>query len=128
LDEAEKLIKPLIQDKNTRTPAVLTAYSDLLYTQGRFSDALSYVEEADLRHPNCENTLYVKARILQALNRFSEATAVAERVVQIDTNSRLARLLLLKMYVQQGRTRDADSQKAWLKANIEKNSPAEDAK
>jgi tetratricopeptide (TPR) repeat protein len=121
LDEAGKLFAILLKEKNTRTPPVLTAYGDFLYIEGRLPEALEYVMESDVTHPNCEGTLLVKARILLALKRLPEATLEAERAIQIDSNFRLARLLLVKLYVLQGKMREAADQEAWLKANLDRN-------
>jgi tetratricopeptide (TPR) repeat protein len=121
LDEAGKLFATLLKEDDTRTPPVLTAYGDFLYTEERFAEALEYVVQSDVRHPNCERTLFVKARILLALERLAEATQVAERAVQIDSNFRVARLLLARLYAMQGKTHEAADQEAWLRANLDKN-------
>jgi tetratricopeptide (TPR) repeat protein len=121
LDEAGKLFATLLKERSTRTPPVLTAYGDYLYIEQRFEEALQYLVESDVRHPNCERTLLVKAQILLALKRLPEATQTAERAVQIDSDFRLARLLLARLYYMQGRTREAGDQVAWLKANLDGN-------
>jgi thioredoxin-like negative regulator of GroEL len=117
LDEAAKLFAPLLKDDKTRTPAVLTSYAELLYTEGRFDEALAPVEESDARHPRCGRTLWVKAQVLQALERLPEATQAAERAVQIDPNFISARLLLMSLYHRQGKMQEAAEQSAWLKNN-----------
>jgi len=116
LDEAGKLFATLLKDDKTRTSAVLTAYAQFLYTQGRFTEALATVDESDARHPNCGRTLWVEALVLRALERLPEATRSAERAVQIGPDFRPVRYLLMKLYSEQGKAREADGQAAWLKA------------
>ena len=116
LEEAGKLFTTLLKDDKTRTPAVLTGYAEFLYTQGRFTEALATVDEADARHPNCGRTLWVEALVLNALERLPEATRSAERAVQIGPDFRPVRFLLMKLYYEQGKAREADEQAAWFKA------------
>jgi tetratricopeptide (TPR) repeat protein len=122
-EEGKEVFAVLLDSPGTRTPFVLTSYADFLYNQERFPEALHYVTESDLRHPHCENTLLIKARILFALKRLPEATQAAEEVVRIDHEARLARLLLAKLYFVQGRTREARGQTAWLKEDDLKHRP-----
>jgi predicted Zn-dependent protease len=92
----------------------------MLSTQDRYSEALPFVEESDALHPNCKLTLYLKANILFGMGRIPESSATAERVVQLDPEFGLARLLLSKLYVKEGRVQEAQQQTEWLRTNFEK--------
>ena len=117
LDEARELFTTLLKDDKTRTPALLAAYAEFLYTEGRVTEALALVQESDVRHPNCGRTLWVEAQILRALDRLPEATRSAERAVQINSNFRPTRMLLMKLYSAQGKKREAAEQATWLRDN-----------
>jgi hypothetical protein len=58
----------------------------------------------------------VEALVLHALERLPEATRSAERAVQIGPDFRPVRFLLMKLYYEQGKAREADGQAAWFKA------------
>jgi tetratricopeptide (TPR) repeat protein len=117
LDEAGGLFMKLLANDKARAPALLTAYAEFLYAEGRFAEALAPAEEADARHPKCGRTLLVEAQVLQALEHIPEATLSAERAVQLNPDSRSARLLLMRLYHRQGQKREAAEQEAWLKDN-----------
>ena len=118
-DEARTTLSPLLDSRSTRTASALNSWAETLSGQEEYSDALPFVEESDALHPNCKFTLYLKATILSGMGRIPESVANAERVVQLDPDFGLARLLLSKLYLKQGRTRETQEQAAWLRANFE---------
>ena len=119
-DEAKQTLEPLLANRSTRTASALNSWAEMLSTQERYSEALPFVEESDVLHPNCKLTLYLKANILFEMGRMPESSATAERVVQLDPDFGLARLLLSKLYVKEGKTHEAQQQTDWLRANFEK--------
>lgn len=119
-DEAKQTLETLLANRSTRTASALNSWAEMLSTQERYSEALPFVEESDVLHPNCKLTLYLKANILFEMGRMPESSATAERVVQLDPDFGLARLLLSKLYVKEGKTHEAQQQTDWLRANFEK--------
>jgi tetratricopeptide (TPR) repeat protein len=119
-DESKQTLEPLLANRSTRTASALNSWAEMLSTQDRYSEALPFVEESDALHPNCKLTLYLKANILFGMGRIPESSATAERVVQLDPEFGLARLLLSKLYVKEGRVQEAQQQTEWLRTNFEK--------
>jgi tetratricopeptide (TPR) repeat protein len=118
LDEAKQVLKPLLENPITRTPSTLNSWAEVLVTEEQFSSALPFVEESDRLHPNCKFTLYLKATVLSGLGRIPESVAAAERVLQLDPNFRLDRLLLARLYSKEGKSELAEQQAEWLRANF----------
>jgi hypothetical protein len=119
-DEAKQTLEPLLANRSTRTASALNSWADMLSTQERYSEALPFVEESDALHPNCKLTLYLKANILLGMGRIPESITTAERVVQLDPDFGLDRLLLAKLYAKEGNLEEAQKQTEWLHANYEK--------
>jgi hypothetical protein len=119
-DEAERILKPLLESPGTRTALALNSWAETLSGQQQYSAALPFVEESDRLHPNCKFTLYLKASVLSGLDRTTESIAVAERVLQLDPDFTANHLLLVRLYAKEGDAELAEKQSQWLRENLGK--------
>jgi tetratricopeptide (TPR) repeat protein len=122
-DEAKRILGPLLENPSARTASVLNSWADVLSAEEQFSSALPFVEESDRLHPNCKFTLYLKATVLSGMGRIQESVAVAERVLQLDPDFMMDRVLLTQLYSKEGKTELAEQQTEWLRANFGKTRP-----
>lgn len=116
--EAERILRPLLESPSTRTALTLNSWAWTLAAEDQFSTALPFVEESDRLHPNCKFTLYLKATVLSGMGRTAESVAVAERVVQLDPDFILDRLLLAQLYSKEGNTEQTEKETEWLRTNF----------
>ncbi len=55
--------------------------SDTLFREGRYHEALVYLEELDHLFPNSKNVLYPKAMCMDRLGRIPEALALCDQLI-----------------------------------------------
>lgn len=55
--------------------------SDTLFREGRYHEALVYLEELDRLYPNSKNVLYPKALCMDRLGRIPEAVALCDQLI-----------------------------------------------
>ena len=120
VDEAQRILTPLLENPHTRTALALNSWAETLSAEQQFSKALPFVQESDHLHPNCKFTLYLKANVLSGLGRTSESVAVAEHVAQIAPDFIPDRLLLAQLYSKEGKTELAEQETEWLRDNFGK--------
>jgi YaiO family outer membrane protein len=69
------------------------AYTDLEYWNSHYDAALKIVDNGLQHHPNSEVLLLKKAKIFFALRRFTEASIIINKVLQLNKNNEEARAL-----------------------------------
>ncbi len=114
--EAEALFQELARDsKLEKSPELLLGYTQLLFQNERYDEALSKIDAAIDASPKSAKLHYWKARILFHMERTEEAIQEGERAVELAPGLPHARNLLLRMYRALGRNQEAAKQTEWLK-------------
>jgi len=90
-EEIERLVERGARDPRTHTFARL---ADLYRKVGEMDRALEVIEAGLKHHPHYLNARLVHARLLRDLGRSDEAVVAFERVLEIDSENRVARAAL----------------------------------
>ncbi|MGB2592929.1 MAG: ammonia-forming cytochrome c nitrite reductase subunit c552 [Candidatus Acidiferrum sp.] len=113
--EAEAAMQALLEQPEARQDVELQlAFIELLFETGRTPEALKKVDGLIEADPKAAMAYYWRARVLLQLERTAEAATAAEEAIGLLPQFPEAHNLLLKIYLMQGRAKEAKQQAEWL--------------
>ena len=102
-----------MSDANPRQAAEDHYYAALdLMADGQLEKAVTAYQEALAADPTFTEAMHGLARVLQDLQRYDEAIAIAERIAEVDPNDVLAHTSLSVLYQKKGMIEEAEAEGA----------------
>ncbi len=83
-----------------------------LMGDGRLEDAVAAFQDSVKADPTFTEAMHGLARVLQDLQRYDEAIAVAQRITQVDADDVLAHTSLSVLYMKKGMITEAEAEGA----------------
>jgi tetratricopeptide (TPR) repeat protein len=115
-EEAEAAFQALLKDPAAQQDVDLRlAIVELLYDTSRPADALREVDGLLAAVPNTSMAHFWRARVLLQLQRTDEAERAAAESIRLLPQFPQAHNLLMRIYLLQGRTREAAQEAQWLR-------------
>lgn len=114
--EAEAALRALSNQPEARANVELQlALTELLYETGRAQEALKRLDELLVEGPQTPMVYFWRAKVLLQLQRTNDAGSAAEQAIALLPEFPEAHNLLLKIYQEQGRGKEAAQQAEWLR-------------
>jgi len=102
-----------MSDANARQQAEDHYYAALdLMTEGHLRESVTKFQESLAADPTFTEAMHGLARVLQDLQRYDEAIAVAQRLAEIDPDDVLAHTSLSVLYQKKGMIPEAEAEGA----------------
>jgi Flp pilus assembly protein TadD len=102
-----------MSDENARQKAEDSYYAALdLMAEGHAEQAVAAYRESVQADPTFTEAMHGLARVLQDLERYDEAIAVAQRIAEIDPDDVLAHTSLSVLYQKKGMIAEAEAEGA----------------
>jgi predicted CXXCH cytochrome family protein len=115
-EEAEAAIRALSNVPAAQSDLDLQlAFVELLYETGRAEEALKQIDSLIAAVPKAPLAYFWRARVLLELHRVSDAASAAEESIRLLPDLAAAHNLLMRIYLMQGRTKEAAEQAQWLR-------------
>jgi tetratricopeptide (TPR) repeat protein len=104
---------PRMSDQDARQNAEDHYYAALdLMAEGHLEQAVSAFQESLAADPGFTEAMHGLARVLQDLQRYDDAIAVAQRIAEIDPDDVLAHTSLSVLYQKKGMVPEAEAEGA----------------
>ena len=114
--EAETAMRELSEKPDQRKDVDLQlAMVELLYETGRFDEALKQIDTTIAAVPEAPTAHFWRSKVLLELHHVDEAGIAAEEAIRLRPELPPAHNLLLRIYLMQGRTKEAAEQTQWLR-------------